>query len=136
VTSWEKEIGVIELFFEDLAAAKAFYTDVFGLTPDREDETSVSFIMGEMVIILLTMPAGRELVGPARVAGPDAGVRVCFTIVVPDVDAVCAELTERGVRLLSGPELRPWGRRTATFADPGGHVYEIAQGRRAEEEAL
>ena len=39
--SWE--IGVVELFYPDLAAAKAFYQEVFGLTVDQEDATSVSF---------------------------------------------------------------------------------------------
>ncbi len=27
----------------------------------------------------------------------------------------------------SGPADRDWGMRTATFADPGGHIWEIAQ---------
>jgi uncharacterized glyoxalase superfamily protein PhnB len=43
------------------------------------------------------------------------------------VDAVSSELAGRGVRLLSGPADRPWGMRTVTFADPGGHIWEIAQ---------
>ena len=29
--------------------------------------------------------------------------------------------------LLNGPVNRPWGVRTASFADPGGHIWEIAQ---------
>jgi len=28
----------------------------------------------------------------------------------------------RGVALLNGPMNRPWGVRTASFADPGGHI--------------
>ncbi len=28
--------------------------------------------------------------------------------------------------LLNGPQDRPWGRRTAAFADPAGHVWELA----------
>ena len=28
---------------------------------------------------------------------------------------------------LRGPADRPWGMRTVTFADPGGHIWEIAQ---------
>ena len=32
-----------------------------------------------------------------------------------------------GVDLLNGPMNRPWGVRTASFADPGGHIWEIAQ---------
>ena len=35
-------------------------------------------------------------------------------------------LAERGVALLNGPVDRPWGIRTAAFADPAGHVWEIA----------
>jgi uncharacterized glyoxalase superfamily protein PhnB len=49
-----------------------------------------------------------------------------FTIEVDDVDAMCAELTARGVELLNGPMARPWGPRTASFSDPGGHIWEIA----------
>jgi uncharacterized glyoxalase superfamily protein PhnB len=43
------------------------------------------------------------------------------------VDAVCAEIASRGVHPLSGPANREWGMRTATFADPAGHIWEIAQ---------
>jgi len=40
---------------------------------------------------------------------------------------VCAELAAHGVELLNGPVNRPWGRRTASFTDPGGHIWEIAE---------
>ena len=50
-----------------------------------------------------------------------------FTIAVGDVDAMCAELSKRGVRLLNGPIDRPWGIRTASFRDPAGYIWEIAK---------
>lgn len=56
----------------------------------------------------------------------DAGVRFQFTLFVDDVDAMFEELKERGVDLLNGPMDRPWGIRTASFRDPGGHIWEIA----------
>ncbi len=31
-----------------------------------------------------------------------------------------------GVVLLNGPMDRSWGIRTASFSDPGGHIWEIA----------
>jgi uncharacterized glyoxalase superfamily protein PhnB len=49
-----------------------------------------------------------------------------LTVHVDDVDATCRLLAERGVALLNGPLDRPWGIRTAAFADPAGHVWEIA----------
>ena len=50
-----------------------------------------------------------------------------MTIEVSDVDEVCEDLSRRGVELLNGPIDRSWGRRTASFVDPAGHVWEIAQ---------
>ena len=40
---------------------------------------------------------------------------------------MCAELGTRGVVLLNGPMNREWGMRTASFTDPDGHIWEIAQ---------
>jgi catechol 2,3-dioxygenase-like lactoylglutathione lyase family enzyme len=42
------------------------------------------------------------------------------------INLMCAELADRGVELLNGPMDRPWGIRTASFRDPGGHIWEIA----------
>jgi hypothetical protein len=42
---------------------------------------------------------------------------------VADVDVVCADLQRHGVQLLDGPLDRPWGRRTAAFADPPGFAW-------------
>ena len=63
---------------------------------------------------------------PAPAGGPAAGARMQFTIWADDVDEVCAELARRGVTLINGPMDRPWGIRTACFADPSGHIWEIA----------
>jgi uncharacterized glyoxalase superfamily protein PhnB len=65
--------------------------------------------------------------GLGRVASPSAGSRFLLTIWVDDVDAACAELANRGVELLNGPVDRPWGLRTASFTDPAGHIWELAQ---------
>jgi catechol 2,3-dioxygenase-like lactoylglutathione lyase family enzyme len=60
------------------------------------------------------------------VAPAGAGSRLQLTIGVEDTDAACAELATQGVELLNGPVDRPWGVRTAAFADPDGHVWEVA----------
>jgi uncharacterized glyoxalase superfamily protein PhnB len=67
-----------------------------------------------------------ELIEPATVAKRDSGVRFQFTLGVEDVDDMCEQLRKRGVELLNGPMDRPWGVRTASFRDPGGHIWEIA----------
>ena len=124
---WPTGIFAITLFVEDLQAAKQFYLRVFGLPVDYEDDTSAVFKFGNTLINLLKTTAARELVEPAQVASREAGSRFVFTIHVDDVDAMCAELTARGVKLLNGPIDRLWGIRTASFIDPGGHIWEIAK---------
>lgn len=120
-------IDAITLFTEDLAGTKAFYQEAFGLPLLFEDENSAVFKFENTVINLLVATAAPELVEPSAVASPGAGSRFVLTLGVADVDAVCAELARRGVQLLNGPMNRPWGIRTASFADPGGHIWEIAQ---------
>jgi catechol 2,3-dioxygenase-like lactoylglutathione lyase family enzyme len=120
-------IGAITMFTEDLDRSKRFYQEAFGLPVVYEDENSAVFELDNTVINLLKVSAARELIEPGAVASHDAGARVVLTLGVDDVDAVCAELAKRGVALLNGPMNRPWGIRTASFTDPGGHIWEIAQ---------
>jgi catechol 2,3-dioxygenase-like lactoylglutathione lyase family enzyme len=127
VASWPRGIGAITLFVEDLAAAKRFYQDVFGLPVRFEDDDSTVFDFGNTMINLVRTTAAGELIEPAVVAPREAGSRLQLTIAVDDVDAMCAELVRRGVKLLNGPMDRPWGVRTASFVDPGGHIWEIAK---------
>jgi len=125
--SWAKDIFAITLFVEDLATAKQFYLKVFDLPVVFEDNNSAVFKFGDTLINLLKITQAKELIEPAAVAGRAAGSRFVFTLHVEDVDAMCTQLTARGVELLNGPMDRPWGIRTASFMDPGGYIWEIAK---------
>ena len=127
MTGSPTRIDAITLFVEDLERSKVFYQDVFGLSVVFEDESSAVFRFENTLINLLDIRAARELIEPGVVASPGAGSRFQLTIPVDDVDAACAELEARGVKLLNGPMNRDWGIRTAAFTDPGGHVWEFAQ---------
>ena len=125
--AWPKSIFAITLFAENLEQTKEFYQKVFGLPVDFEDPNSAVFKFGGTLINLLRITEANELIEPARVADHQAGSRFVFTIMVEDVDAMCAELASRGVELLNGPMDRPWGIRTASFKDPAGCIWEIAR---------
>jgi catechol 2,3-dioxygenase-like lactoylglutathione lyase family enzyme len=126
-TLGSRDVNVITLFVEDLKGAMSFYQEVFGLSVVFEDDNSAVFDFGNMSINLLKISAAQGLIDPGTVASREAGSRFQFTIRVDDVDAVCSELKTRGVALLNGPMNRPWGVRTVSFTDPGGHIWEIAQ---------
>lgn len=122
-----KSVGAITLFVEDSQRSKAFYEGVFDLSPIYEDESSAAFRFENMIVNLLDLPAARDLIDPGAVADREAGSRFQLSIWVDDADAACSELAARGVELLNGPMNREWGMRTASFADPDGHIWEIAQ---------
>jgi catechol 2,3-dioxygenase-like lactoylglutathione lyase family enzyme len=122
-----KKLSAISLFVEDLRAAKAFYRAVFDVEVVFEDDSSVCVKFGHLFVNLLSVSVAREQVEPGAVAGRESGSRFQLSIWVDDVDAACALLEKRGVKLLTGPTDREWGLRTATFTDPHGHSWEIAQ---------
>jgi catechol 2,3-dioxygenase-like lactoylglutathione lyase family enzyme len=124
VAEWEKEIGAITLYVPDLDRSKAFYQDVFGLKGDDADPDTAMFRFKNLFVFLHRAAEWREPAGEIVEEGRK-GVGQ-FAIIVDDVDAVCAEMGRR-VELLSGPANRSWGMRTATFADPAGHIWEVAQ---------
>ena len=125
--AWPHGIFAITLFTENLEQAKEFYQNAFGLPIDYEDSNSAVFKFGGTVVNLLKITEAKGLIEPAKVANRESGARYMFTISVDDVDAMCAELVSRGVKLLNGPMDRPWGIRTASFMDPAGHIWEIAK---------
>lgn len=127
VNSWPGGIYAITLFVEDLDATKQFYQTVFDLPIVFKDDNSAVFKFGSSLVNLLKITEADDLIEPEKVASRLAGSRFVFTLQVEDVDAMCKELTARGVELLNGPIDRPWGVRTASFKDPEGYIWEIAQ---------
>jgi catechol 2,3-dioxygenase-like lactoylglutathione lyase family enzyme len=121
------KVDVVNLSADDLVGTKRFYQEILGLPLAFEDEDTAVFHLENIMICLNRTAKFAELVTPAAVAVPEAGARFNFAMFVADVDGACAELAERGVVILNGPTDRPWGMRTACFADPAGHIWEMGQ---------
>jgi uncharacterized glyoxalase superfamily protein PhnB len=120
-------LGAITVFVDDLAAVAAFYREVLDLDLLFADDVSAAFDLGGTVVNVLAVSAAADVVAPAEVAAVGGPVRLLLSLWVEDVDATCAQLRDRGAALLNGPVDRPWGKRTAAFADPAGTVWEVAQ---------
>src|SRR3954447_15629985 len=119
-------LGAITLFVADRARAREFYSRLLEADPIFEDETSAAFRLDNVIVNLLVRSSAGELITPAAVASAGSDATCQLTLEATDVDEACAELAGRGISLLNGPMDRPWGVRTAAFADPDGHVWEIA----------
>ena len=119
-------LHAVTLFAEDPKRSKAFYERAFEREPVYEDGDAVTFRLDNVLVNVLLRSEAPELVEPATVAAAGTGPGVLLTVSVEDVDAAVEQLAARGVELLNGPVDRPWGVRTACFADPDGHAWELA----------
>jgi len=122
-----KDVGAIILFAEDLQRSRAFYHELLGLDVEFEDDESVGFKIEGLGFIVLQVDRARvQLLGEPTTT-PRTGATAFLTTFTDDVDALQADLAERGIGFFQTPTDQPWGMRTAYFKDPDGHVWEIAQ---------
>jgi catechol 2,3-dioxygenase-like lactoylglutathione lyase family enzyme len=121
------EVGAIILFVADLARSKTFYRDELGLEVQFEDDESVGFKINGLAFIVLQVDRAHVQLQGEPTATPRAGATAFLTSFTDDVDALHADLVERGIDFFQDPTDQPWGVRTAYFKDPDGHVWELAQ---------
>jgi catechol 2,3-dioxygenase-like lactoylglutathione lyase family enzyme len=119
-------VFAITLFTDDLAESKRFYRGAFAMPIVHEDPASVAFAFPNIIVNLVQVDEAPELIAPAAVGAAGTPARMMLTLQVEDVDRACERLRALGVDLLNGPLNRPWGPRTATFADPSGHCWELS----------
>lgn len=122
-----RQIGAITIFAADLRRSQTFYQDIFSAPLIYQDQSSAVLDFSGTMVNLLESSEAIGLVEPETVADRSAGSRFMMSIWVDDVDSVCLELSARGIDLLNGPIDRPWGKRTASFTDPDGNIWELAQ---------
>ena len=109
------QIGHIEIFVRDIAAARRFYVDVLGCTHHHPQMEHVAWLtLGDVTLLLR----------PGRVAdGVEAyaGSHTATVLYTDDLDATMAGLTERGLtfRGTDGSDRCP------TFTDPDGNWFQL-----------
>jgi catechol 2,3-dioxygenase-like lactoylglutathione lyase family enzyme len=114
------------IFVRDIAASKAFYTDVMGLSIDQDHGDFVLF-SGHFGIhfgaaLARTVWGTEDLEDPA----PFGRRNLLLYFEDDDIDACFARLTDR-VRLIHPINRQAWGQRVFRFYDPDGHAVEVGE---------
>ncbi len=117
-------VGAITLFVSDLERSRDFYQRFLHSETVFEDDACRVFRVGETMINLLHQDSVPELVEPKEMS--KSGIRAVYTLPVADVDAAVSGLEKVDLSPVSGPLDRPWGIRTANFADPDGYLWELS----------
>jgi catechol 2,3-dioxygenase-like lactoylglutathione lyase family enzyme len=123
----EPRISLITLGVGDLSRAKAFYQQLgFRLSSVGGDE--VVFLQAGPVALCLfpreSLACDADV--PAEGSG-FRGIAIAHNVREKDqVDAVLAEAVTAGGRTVKPAHDASWGGRSGYFADPDGHLWEVA----------
>lgn len=122
----EQRISLITLGVDDLARARRFYEEGLGWQPRDAPEGVVFYQLPGIALALF----GREdLAEDAHhpVDGRFSGITIAINQrSEADVDAVLAQAAASGATILKPAERVFWGGYSGYFADPDGHVWEVA----------
>lgn len=122
----QPRLSFITLGVSDLERSKRFYSDVLGWKPFQDTGGIVMYKLNGMV---LSLYGQHELMEDAQVKGDSKGSRFTLAQCLPspeEVDALFAELKKQGVNITKEPVKVFWGGYSGYFADPDGHLWEIA----------
>lgn len=129
-------IGLITILTTDIAEMKLFYSDVMGF-PCIEDLGNYVEFRNKGVRFALTTP---EVMyeGTEHESYNEGAKGQRFELAFPlssaeEVGKVYDEIVGKGATPIKAPELMPWGRTTAFFADPEGNIHELYSLRIGEE---
>lgn len=123
----EPRVSLITLGVDDLVRSKAFYTKL-GFVASSAGGAEVVFLQaGPMALCLFPR---ESLACDADVPADGSGFRgIAIAHNVREkheVDAVIAEAVAAGASVVKAAHDASWGGRSGYFADPDGHLWEVA----------
>lgn len=122
-----QRVTMITLGVKDLAASRAFYKALGWIESARSQESIAFFQINGMALGLfgldeLAKDQGRE----GAILGFGATTLAQNFATEAEVDAAFAKALKCGAAQLKAPEKVFWGGYSGYYADPDGHVWELA----------
>lgn len=121
-----QRVTMITLGVSDLDRSKAFYATL-GWTPTIEQEAVVFYQLHGSVLGLFGLgPLAADQGRPDAKLGTGAMTLAQNFPTEAEVDAAHADALAAGATSLKAPEKVFWGGYSGYYADPDGHVWEVA----------
>ncbi len=124
----EQRVSIIGLGVRDLPAARAFYLDGLGLRASGASNEEIIFIqVGGIALSLYSRDKLAEDVEVDPAGEGFAGITIAYTARSRvEVDQVLRQAEVAGGRLVKAAQDVFWGGYSGYFADPDGHLWEVA----------
>ena len=123
----EPRVSLITLGVADLDRAKSFYENVIGWVAAPSPPEVAFFDLGGVIISLFPNSELAKDYGGEATPNSYQGFALAHNVrSVAEVDAIFAKLKAKGANIVKEPEQVFWGGYSGYFADPDGHLWEIA----------
>ena len=124
----EQRVSVITLGVADLARSRRFYEDGLGWQPGFTSDEVTFYQLNGIVLSLFARDAMIADAGlqPGAPVGSGTLALAYNVRVREEVDAVLAAAERAGATITKPTEQKFWGGYGGYFADPDGHLWEVA----------
>ena len=122
-----QKLTLVTLGVADVSRSRAFYEGL-GFKPAAFDNPNVAFF--DMNGVILSLFGRQALADDAQLLADGTGFRATSLAMNLDseaaVDAALAEIAAKGGRIVKPAQRVFWGGYAGYFADPDGHLWEVA----------
>ncbi|PPD28756.1 MAG: glyoxalase [Hyphomicrobium sp.] len=123
----QPRITFVTLGVADMVRARAFYERLGFKASSKSTESVTFFDAGGIVLGLYGRAALAEDAQVSDGAAGFSGIALAHNVGSdPEVDSVLAEAVAAGAKLLKPGQKVFWGGYSGYFADPDGHIWEVA----------
>jgi len=123
----EQRLSLVTLAVADLGRARAFYEEGLGWKVGFTNDDVAFYQLPGMVFGLWSRASFAKDLGLPESKLLPGGIGLAHNVRSRgEVDRVIAEARAAGARMVKAPHDAAWGGYTGTFADPDGHLWEVA----------
>jgi catechol 2,3-dioxygenase-like lactoylglutathione lyase family enzyme len=123
----EQRLSAVTLGVADLERPRRFYEEGLGWQRGNRHPEVVFFQLGGLILALFSRQALAEDAGLAEAGSGFGGFTLAYnTRSREEVDAVMVEAEAAGAGILKPAQDTFWGGYAGYFADPDGHLWEVA----------
>jgi catechol 2,3-dioxygenase-like lactoylglutathione lyase family enzyme len=123
----EQRVSLITLAVADMERAAAFYEALGWQRVDSPDGVVAFDLIGQTLGLYPRVDLARDMGLPEQAIGGFSGITLAHNLAEKeDVARLYQAALDAGARAIKPPHDIFWGGHIAYFADPDGHVWEIA----------